>query len=349
MTPSSRRIHDPSALPPPDFDPIENLDDRTRLEEFWLPSRPDPERESELYEHWREMFSGPLRFVSAKAQPPEPQLPEPQPTVLPMRTDLLSTRVSSPLTTTSFETSSNWSGAYILPNRGSRFVRIIGRWQTPEIKPGAGLDTSALPFRCSVWIGLDGKKRWTTSVPQVGTVHTVSRDGVPDVPKLWWQWWVRDGHSEPHNISGVPIRVGDIVLCSLTVVSLHHVRFHVKNRNTGDLAGFAVYEPTPLRGSSAEWIVEQPADPSHKPAMVNGVRQLDPLFPLPNYGSVLFEHCAAQSATGSSLDRQYHPLRTPRLIRMSQSLAQPTRKAVISLPHRRGEKPNELRVTYRAS
>lgn len=338
MTPLGRRIHDPPGLPPSDFDPVNKPGDRARLEEFWLPPRPDPEREPELHEHWREMFSWPLRFVFAGSRPAEQ----------PVTTVLLAGRVPGPPATASFETSSNWSGAYILPSRGDRFSRVVGRWEAPKIKPGTGPNPSGLPFRCSVWIGLDGKKAWTRSMPQVGTVHTVACDGTPADPKLWWQWWVRDGHSAPHDISGVPVRTGDEVLCSLTVVSPHEVRFHVKNRNTGTFAGFAVSEPVPLRGATAEWVVEQPSDPQDDMKAGKGRRALEPLFPLPDYGSVLFRQCAAQAAAVPGLESRYHPLRTPRLIRMSQRLAQPTRKALISVPSRRNQKSGELRVSYRA-
>ena len=338
MTPPGRGIHDPPGLPPTDFDPVNNLGDRMRLEEFWLPPCPDPEREPELHEHWREMFSWPLRFVLAGSRPIEQ----------PVTTALLALRVPGPPATAGFETSSNWSGAYVLPNRGDRFSRVVGRWEAPRVKPGTGPNPPGLPFRCSIWIGLDGKKTWTKSMPQVGTVHTVARDGTPEDPKLWWQWWIRDGHSAPHDISGVPIRAGDEVLCSLTVVSPHQVRFHVKNCNTGTFAGFAVSEPMPLRGATAEWVVEQPSDPPDSPKVGNSRRELEPLFPLPDYGSVLFRHCAAQAAAAPGVGGRYHPLRTPRLIRMSQLLTQPTRKAVISVPSRRNQKLGELRVTYRA-
>ncbi len=285
------------------------------------------------------MFSGPLRFVLAGSRPAKQ----------PITTDLLAARLPGPPTAAGFETSSNWSGAYILPNRGDRFSRVVGRWKAPKVKPGTGPNPSGLPFRCSIWIGLDGKKRWTRSMPQVGTVHTVARDGTPEDPKLWWQWWVRDGHSAPHDISGVPIRAGDEVLCSVTVVSPHEVRFHVKNRNTGTFAGFAVSEAMPLYGATAEWVVEQPSDPPDRPKGASNRQGPEPLFPLPDYGSVVFKRCAAQAAAAPGLEGRCHSLGTPRLIRMSQLLAQPTRKALISVPSRRNQKPGELRVTYRAS
>lgn len=338
MTPPGRGIHDPPGLPPSDFDPVSNPGDRARLEEFWLPSRPDPEREPELHGHWREMFSWPLRFVLAGSQPAE----QPVTTAL-----LATTRLPGPPAAAGFETSSNWSGAYILPNRGDRFSRVVGRWAAPEVKPGTGPNPADLPFRCSVWIGLDGKKAWTRSMPQVGTVHAVARDGTPEEPRLWWQWWVRGGHSAPHDISGVPIRAGDEVLCSLTVVSPHEVRFHVKNRNTGTFAGFAVSEAVPLRGATAEWVVEQPSDPGDDPGALEGGRELAPLFPLPDYGSVLFRQCAAQAAAAPGLEGRCRPLRTPRLIRLSQLLTRPTRKTLVSVPSRRNQEPGGLRVAYR--
>ena len=53
------QILGPATLPPDGFDPIGSVVDADRLEEFWLPARPDPQLEPELYGHWEEMFSGP--------------------------------------------------------------------------------------------------------------------------------------------------------------------------------------------------------------------------------------------------------------------------------------------------
>jgi hypothetical protein len=311
-----RAVLDPPALPPDGFNPIYNPEDQARLEEFWLPSRPDPEREPDLYEHWKEMFTEPLRFVLAES-----------------RSFLVAP----------FEASSNWSGGYVLPHDGNRFTRVVGRWQVPEVQLGAGPNPKSMPFCCSIWVGLDGKKRWTRSMPQVGTVQTIALDGTRETPSLWWQWWLRDKPSGPNEISGVKIKSGDVVLCSLTVMSPNLVRFHVKNRNTGSFATIAVSEPKPVLGATAEWVVERPADPD----LGSGGLDPGPLFPLPDYGSVTLERCAARVEIMPGSGKPHHFHWQPRLIRMIQTLPGPTRTAVISTPVRRGQPQRTLKVLYR--
>jgi len=318
-----REIRDPP-LPPKGFDPT--TADPLLLKEFWLPSRPDPDLEPELYEHWAEMFSEPLLFVSAGSQE------------APLSGSNSYCRVAGPL-----DTSRNWSGAYVLPHGGKRFTRVVGRWQVPNIRPGSGPNPKSLPFRCSVWIGLDGKKAWTRSMPQVGTLQTLRTDGSAEDPTLWWQWWLRHGQSAPRNITGVSVRSGDVVLCSLSVVSANEVRFHVKNKHTGYFATVAVSEPEPVHGSSAEWILERPADEG----LSRGPSDPGPLFPLPDYGTITFECCAARAegATGNQAQHRF-PWR-PQLIRMAQTVSNPSRSAIISIPTRHGQPAGTLQVTYR--
>jgi hypothetical protein len=316
----------PPSLPPDAFDPVANDTDRAKLEELWLPSRPDPELEPELYEHWREMFSGPTRFVQADSQ----EAP-------------LSASNSFGRITGCFETSRNWSGAYLLPHRANRFTRVVGRWQVPNVRLGSGPNPNSLPFRCSVWVGLDGKNAWAVSMPQVGTLQTIDAQGAPIDPTLWWQWWVKDGQSAPYNITGVPVRSGDVVLCSLTVMSSTFVRFHVKNKHTGYFATVAVSGLAPVYGSSAQWIVERPADEK----LSGGLTDPGPLFPLPDYGAITLDRCAARAESAPGSGAQQSTPWHPQLINMVQTLSGPTRSAVISAPARRDQPPNTLLVTYR--
>lgn len=345
--PPVRGVFDPPELPPAGFDPIGNLAHRASLERYWLPSCPDEGAAPELFEHWREMFSEPLCFKGAesrRADSPIGRLPTPRDLrvsrLFQLRSSALrATAVTFPVTSSS----RNWSGAYLLPNRGERFTRIVGRWRIPHVRSGAEFGPADLPFRCSVWIGLDGKKRWSESMPQVGTEHTVGREGVPEEPRLWWQWWLRDGPSSPFYIDGVRVRADDTVLCSLTAVSPNLVRFHVKNCDTGEFAGVAVTEPVALRGSSAEWIVEQPS----RPELVDGVLEAGPLFPLPDFDPVIFRRCAASAAVGHGQPDRYRPLDAPRLVRMVRTLRRPSRSALISRPERRGQAEGALQILPR--
>ena len=154
---------------------------------------------------------------------------------------------------------------------------------------------------------------------------------------------MRNRPSAPQDITGVPIKFGDVVLCSLTVMSPNLVCFHVKNRDTGSFATIAVFEPEPVRGATAEWVVERPADAD----LSSGGLDPGPLFPLPDYGTVMFERCAARTEVlpGSGNAHRFHW--QPRIIRMVQPLARPTRTALISKPNRRGQPPRTLKVAYR--
>jgi hypothetical protein len=320
---TGREIRDPP-LPSSGFDPTKA--DPLSLEEFWLPSRPDPNLEPELYEHWTQMFAGPLRFVPADSKES------------PLSGSNSHCRAAGQL-----ETSRNWSGGYVLPHGGKRFTRVVGRWRVPNVHRGTGPNPKSLPFRCSVWIGLDGKKAWTQSMPQVGTLQSIDTDGRSEEPTLWWQWWLRHGASAPHTISGVPVRCGDIVLCSLSLVSATEVRFHVKNKNTGYFATVAVRDPEPVRGTSAEWIVERPADQG----LSGGPSDTGPLFPLPDYGTVTFESCAVRAETAIGDGQQQSFPWKPQLIRMVQAVSNPSRTVVVSWPTRHGKPPRALEIRYR--
>ena len=323
---------DPPFLPSIGFNPVESDADAGMLGHFWLPSRPDPHREPDLCGHWSEMFWPPPTFVLAKPKP------------IPYRMSVLGWVMPRHYVPKSLrrpsrtESSKNWSGAYILPRLGHRFTRIVGRWTAPTLQTGiVSPDCDPLPFQCSVWIGLDGKKQWTKSLPQVGSAHTIALDGTSQTQKLWWQWWERDGHSQPYEISGVPIRPGDVILCSLSVVTSTLVRVHVINRTRGVFATLALCGSCPLEGSTAEWILERPADPNNRRKEVGGVR----LFPMPDYGALLIERCVAE----------HYPLRTtslqtPRLIRMTESFSNPPSVKIISAPHYLTESPSNVRLIY---
>ena len=337
MMPAIRGVLEPPELPPDGFDPIGDLGDRLELERYWLPPCPDEDKAPELFKHWREMFLGPLCFKRARSRRAQPPIRRPPASITSRFSRLFvprgSLRRGAAITLPTTGSSRNWSGAYLLPNHGERLTQVVGRWDLPRVRPGAEFGPADLPFRCSVWIGLDGKKRWSESMPQMGTEHTVGRDGVEEEPKLWWQWWLRDGPSSPFYIDGVGVRAGDTVLCSVTAVSANLVRFHVKNKNTGEFAGLAVSEPVALRGSSAEWIVEQPS----RPEVVDGLPQAGPLFPLPDFDRVVFRNCAASASVGDGPGGRYRPLNASRLVRMVRTLRGPSRSAVIYRPARRGQ------------
>jgi hypothetical protein len=317
-------------LPPVGFDPLQ-ADDNT-LEGYWLPARPDPKLHPDLYEHWSEMMSPAPTFVSSQSE--EPPHAEAGTTTSSSVKERIRSRIQN---------SRNWSGAYVSAHHANRFTRVVGRWTVPSVKPGvrAEDESPTMAFQCSIWIGLDGKKRWTKTMPQVGSVHTIQDDGKPASHDLWWQWWKRDTKvqtdSLPWKIKGVPISPGDLILCSLSVTKPKTVRLHVINRTTGAFATVQLTRDNVL-GSTAEWIVERPANwLSFSPSSNSG-----PLFPLPDYGEVVVDRCATEHALPPAA-----PTFLPRLIRMKQKFLQFNRVAVISAPSTRHEPPGRVRMTYR--
>src|SRR5215469_12042471 len=109
--------------PPEDLDLLKATADQ--LQEYGLPPRPDSEREPELFEVWGSLFVPRPRFVAAEA------------TLIAdiFRTDLRRTSVSSAAATSSttrYETSRNWCGAYIEPSDARMLVQVSGRWEVPD-------------------------------------------------------------------------------------------------------------------------------------------------------------------------------------------------------------------------
>lgn len=322
-------VQEPKDLPPANFEPL--TANPQELEHYWLPPRPDPALQPELYEHWSEMLSPTPTFVRAQSTPPIIGIVAPTTEVYGVG------RGASRL-----QNSRNWSGAFVNSIGNKPFTRVVGQWTVPAVSAGVrdSLDPAKLRFQCSVWIGLDGKKRWSNSMPQVGTAQLLEDDGTRD-QYLWWQWWERAAtvasqNVLPWRIEGVPVRAGDLVLCSLMVSAPKTVRIHVVNRTSGLFATVQLTK-APIDGATAEWVVERPAAwkfGSEKDR--NG-----PLYPLPDYGEVVFDHCAAEHDAPPT-----RPGFLPRLIRMKQRFAQYNRVAVISAPSTRNLTPRRLKLRY---
>lgn len=303
---------DQADLPPPGFDPVNNPADRAELEHYWLPAMPDPVHQPTLYEHWREMLSLPLTYVVPKS------------TAAPagMNPALVAGQVAAGNLQSSF----NWSGTFLEANGDRSFARVTGAWTVPTIGNGtrAPGDPQDLPFRCSVWIGIDGKKLFTKSMPQVGSVQWLTAKGTQE-QGLWWQWW-RRGYSAqdglPYDMTGVPVSPGDRVLCNITAVAPNRVWVNVANRTTNTFATVQITGGEPVVGDTVEWIVERPADF----ALSAGPDDPGPLFPMPDYGTLTIDKCAADyllPSVGSWV---------PQFVQMIQAFPIPNRTAVISKP-----------------
>jgi hypothetical protein len=297
--------------PPEDLDP--RIVDTVELAKYGIPPRPDAAEFPALAEFWDEMFLPPLKFA-------EPIFD------LPAIPRLLAT------TRGHDESSLNWSGAYITPRDGQQITEIYGRWVVPAaVAPPGTVGTPE--FRSTVWIGLDGARRYFDStLPQIGTAQFVNPLMSPPY-FLWWQWWMRDNPTTfwPVVLTTIPVLPGHQILAHLEVLSETQVRFTIKDATT-IFPPFWMNAPAPNRGggqakfsgATAEWIVERPDDPATG------------LYNLADFTQVNFTSCHAVQATlppggtpGPGLQRT---LDGARLMSMYAIEGNPARRVTISKP-----------------
>jgi len=316
------KVEEPKYLPGSGYDPVNNAADRAKLEYYWLPARSDPTTQPALYAHWAMMFLPSPTFVRAKSVSMGP------------RASFLQYLDAPSLGGRRLESSRNWAGAYLSSRGGNRLKRVVGVWTVPEVKPGVRQESDAgKEFQCSAWIGIDGKKGWTNSMPQVGTEHKIELNGT-FTHTVWWEWWLRDENPPewPWAITGIAIQPGHKMLCSISVMSGNCVRIHVLNRTTGYFATVQLTGKMPLVGATAQWIVERQSNVFLRP---------DFQYPMPDYGEVKFENCAIENHAATLPE----PPWVPRYIRLTEAFKNQGRVAVISMPSLR-EKSRTLRVTY---
>jgi hypothetical protein len=317
--------------PPAGFDPLTATSDE--LERYGLPPRPDPDVYEAAFGVWRRMMSPPLRIV---------------PATFPLLTDKFDYRISvqaralkiapsAPL-----ETSANWSGGYITANHTGPFLMVFGSWTIPTPNQPAGAPND--DYRCATWVGLDGLRRYSDSLPQLGTTQrvVVGSGGTTRTVEAWWQWWIRGANYPPVPFPApFTVQIGDPVTCGLAVLPLSptRVRFFIRNDANGLFARYDIDEPpaaallaaiAALRGAHAEWIAERPM-------------QLDStlLYPLADYGLVDFSNCLTVVPTA------VRDLRGARFIRMSEMRKAPLRTAVISSAGKTGAPQTIMRARYR--
>lgn len=206
------------------------------------------------------------------------------------------------------ETSRNWSGAVIAsPYRNRPFDFLIGTWMIPNFRrPSQGTNDV---YACSTWIGFDGHRRNSRSLPQVGTVQQIIKDSAGTYHSsivAWRQWWHKDDTGpEEYDPAVFPISVGDQIIASLFVIPGIGVLKNLLNVSTRQ-AIEPVLVPTPRpdlepRSLDAECVLERPR--SLHPPFVN--------FMTPEFDPTTFQcHAIVRGKTKS------YTMRGGRLIRM---------------------------------
>jgi hypothetical protein len=331
-----KRIITPVPLPRTGFDARLAAD--TELRDFRLPPRPDALRTPRLRAYWDWLFSTPPRFV----------VPEYGATT-PVFHATASDSGEGAFTSTGgfggrWGTSRNWSSAVIAARDGKLFTSAVAEWQVPEAKlpPNIGAGAiAALPggrLQCSAWVGLDGYRLCSRSLPQVGTASLIDAQGVSR-HYLWVQWWVRGKFFGEAPIHNFPVAAGDRIGATITVVSPTNVSFFVKNARTGmaitvdwasgtytgDMNGKIkpendprVRTDAPVEGRHAVFAIERPS--VMPPASVLGTIRPDEVesFTLPDFGRGIFAQALAEmrAPDGNPESAEERDLTAARWLRM---------------------------------
>ena len=308
------------------------------LRSFGLPPKPDRAAPELLRGLWDRAFGKPLQLT--------PFVIERAIRVLIESADRLLARQADQkvVARTRFETSTNWSGAYITANRGRQFMQVWGYWTIPgnlKVPPAPFVGPPGIIYECSNWIGLDGQRQYLdSSLPQVGTASVLNPD-LSTTAYTWTQWWAHNGTNIGPFQTGLPVSPGDQVLCVLTALDPQSVVSVTVNLSATPLptavVAFGTSPPVGLpdgttvnpdiAGATAEWILERPR-----------IEGSTTQYNFPDYGETEFGACVAVEANSVNIGAWAtgvpQVLRGERLIRMFEVLDDPQRTTYVSMPRK---------------
>src|SRR4051794_35994951 len=173
--------------------------------------------------------------------------------------------------------SSNWAGYVVTPKQaGTKFKTVSGTWTVPRGDCSAGNGYSA------TWVGIGGYRNSSKALEQTGTEFDCHNGTAK------YSGWFELVPDVSHNVK-MTVRPGDVIDAAVTLDKAR-VTIYLRNRTRG-----VVFRDTlPMArpdSSSAEWIVEAPAD-------CNGGGQCVQL-PISNFGAIAFSHASATTARGT--------------------------------------------------
>ncbi len=257
--------------------------------------------------------------------------------------------------------SQNWSGLILAASDFHAFGLVRAEWTLPAAEavrvPEGG---TAEDYRASIWIGLDGHRRGSPSMPQVGTTIRLRRqaDGSYQADAYAWsQWWVRGKGGQYSYTETVfedfAVRLGDRVACVLNLDDSDDVFFAIHNMTTGARAsrGWVSDQRLPtekvltrigesVAGAAACFIVEAPT-----------VHNETRLYPLPDFGAVDFAKCQAQlrplDLVSGREARDRLDLAAARQVRIFERRDRPQRTELRALPVLDATDRRAFRVRYK--
>jgi hypothetical protein len=176
-------------------------------------------------------------------------------------------------------TSSNWSGYAVTPKKTStKFKSVSGTWVVPT-----GTCTQGQSGYSATWLGLGGYSKNSQALEQTGTEFDCSPSGQPKY-SAWYELVPAAGKDIK-----MPVKPGDTIDAAVTVQS-RKVTIMLRDRTTGK-----TYQHTSTMSapdvSTAEWIVEAPS-------ACDSTGQRCAQLPVSNFGTELFSHARATTATG---------------------------------------------------
>lgn len=332
------------------------------LRHFGLPARPGRDARLVEREYWDRTFTGPLTCVSQGMS---------MASVSPASETLVNHdhRINLAMTGGRRQRSENWSGAFVTPAGGGMFTHVRGLWTVPTPNPPPN-PIRDRQYRCSVWVGLDGQRRYLhSSLPQIGSAQfaTATSAGVTRDVFAWWQWWHRYGPSRDYKLTTLDVCAGDVVSADVTVVNRTLVRFFIMNVTRSQMYPvFQVWAPKSkysdvlgevqvmVSGATAEWVTERPMayenDDGGGAQQVAGAPKKPRrkgLYELPDYDEVVFTDCHAIARnTPASVIGRVHQLVGSRCINMYTRQRGAERTKDISVAKRLTD--TSLKTTYRA-
>jgi hypothetical protein len=312
------RVLPPSQHPLDPFDPLTVSD--AFLERAGLPSRPDPATSPDLFDLWRRMFTPMPRFLPWSKEGFDYaegalQIPPGEPGA--------SHSAAIGAGGSHWGTSRNWSGGVIAARDGMIFSRIAAAWEVPEAQQPQ--DTAPQPppgnrYQTSVWIGIDGYRQASLSLPQVGTVSAWNPATNRAEYYLFIQWWVRGKFYGEVKIPTFPVAKNNQIIAMLEVMASGNVRFVVVNPSQasaisvdwkagtywGAIWGVPIWNwplivprsqvvgaLAPVDGWHAVWCVERPSTMPPDPEAPDAWKHVN-FYRLPRFAEATFQVALAE-------------------------------------------------------
>ncbi len=268
--------------------------------------------------------------------------------------------------------STNWSGLVLAASGFYGFSMVKASWTLPtEDQVGPPPAGDADEYRASIWVGLDGHRPASPSMPQIGTTIRLKRkdDGSYDkTAYAWAQWWVRgkDGQKSYTEVKfdAFSLDLGQRVSCLVHLDDRDDVFFRIQNLSTGkeDSAGWVSHKVLSgeeevsrigeeVSGAGACFVVERPM--VHVETLGRALQDHEKkLYPLPSFGQITFTECQTAlrplDLKGQREAQDRFDLSAARQIRLVEHLTGPQRTELRAVPDILTQPNGTFVVNYKA-